>query len=237
MKLSSHRLRQEEKKFTRKLITSLAIVAASGIFVIFFGLPLLAKIVFFTSGGSQKQTQNSTDTSLILLPPTLDPIVTATNSARINVSGYSISDAMITVVVNDEEGAKIPTDKDGKFNTSEITLKEGENKINVFVVKKDQESSPSATYVVNYKKSGPKIEISSPSNGAKIHQDSRDIIIIGNTDEGNRLTINDRFVIVQNDGSFSFKVTLSDGDNTIKLQAIDEAGNKTDQELKVIFSS
>lgn len=236
MKLSSHRLRQEEKKFTRKLITSLTIVAVSGIFVIFFGLPMLAKIVFFTSGPSQKQTQNSTDTSL-LLPPALDPIVTATNSARINVSGYSISDATITVVVNGEESTKIPTDKDGKFNTSEIILKEGENKINAFVIKKDQESSPSATYIVNYKKSSPKIEISSPPNGAKIHQDSRDIIIIGNTDEGNRLTINDRFVIVQNDGSFSFKVTLSDGDNTIKLQAIDEAGNKTDQELKVIFSS
>lgn len=237
MKLSSHRLRQEEKKFTRKLITSLTIVAVSGIFVIFFGLPMLAKIVFFTSGGSQKQSKNTTDASLALLPPTLDPIVTATNSARINVSGYSISDSTITVVVNGEESAKIPTDKDGKFNTTEIILKEGENKINAFVVRKDQESSPSATYIVNYKKSNPKIEIFSPQNGARIHQDSRDIYISGTTDAGNRLTINDRLVIVQNDGSFNFKVTLSDGDNTIKLQAADEAGNKTDQELKVIFSS
>ncbi len=237
MKLSSHRLRQEEKKFTRKLITSLVIVAASGIFVIFFGLPLLAKVVFFMSGGSQKQTQNTTDTSLALLPPTLDPIVTATNSARINISGYSVIDATITVVVNGEESAKIPTDKDGKFSTSEITLKEGENKINAFVAKKDQESSPSVTFVVIYKKSNPNIEISSPKNGARIHQDSRDISISGLTDAGNRLTINDRLVIVQNDGSFNFKVTLTDGDNTIKLQAADDAGNTTDQELKVNFSS
>ncbi len=189
------------------------------------------------SGGSQKQTQNTTDTSLALLPPTLDPIVTATNSARINISGYSISDAMITVVVNGEESAKIPTDKDGKFNTAEITLKEGENKINAFVTRKDQESSPSATFIVIYKKSNPKIEISAPLNGARIHQDSRDITISGTTDPGNRMTINDRLVIVQGDGSFNFKVTLSDGDNTIKLQAADNAGNTTDQELKVNFSS
>ena len=236
MKLSSHRLRQEEKKFTRKLITSLTIVAVSGIFVIFFGLPLLAKVVYFTSG-TQKQTQNTSDTSLALLPPTLDPIVTATNSAKINVSGYSISDAAIIVVVNGEESTKIPTDKDGKFNSNEISLKEGENKINAFVVRKDQESSPSATFIVIYKKSNPKIEISSPENGARIRQDNRDITISGTTDPGNRMTINDRLVIVQNDGSFNFKVTLTDGDNAIQLQAIDEAGNITGQELKVNFSS
>ena len=236
MKLSSHRLRQEEKKFTRKLITSLTIVAVSGIFVIFFGLPLLAKVVYFTSG-TQKQTQNTSDTSLALLPPTLDSISTATNSAKINVSGYSISDAAIIVVVNGEESTKIPTDKDGKFNSNEISLKEGENKINAFVVRKDQESSPSATFIVIYKKSNPKIEISSPENGARIRQDNRDITISGTTDPGNRMTINDRLVIVQNDGSFNFKVTLTDGDNTIQLQAIDEAGNITGQELKVNFSS
>src|SRR3990167_2616665 len=224
MKLSSHRLRQEEKKFTRKLITSLTIVAVSGIFVIFFGLPLLAKVVYFTSG-TQKQTQNTSDTSLALLPPTLDSISTATNSAKINVSGYSISDAAIIVVVNGEESTKIPTDKDGKFNSNEISLKEGENKINAFVVRKDQESSPSATFIVIYKKSNPKIEISSPENGARIRQDNRDITISGTTDPGNRMTINDRLVIVQNDGSFNFKVTLSDGDNIIKLQAADDAGN------------
>ena len=236
MKLSSHRLRQEEKKFTRKLITSLTIVAVSGIFVIFFGLPLLAKVVYFTSG-TQKQTQNTSDTSLALLPPTLDPMATATNSAKINVSGYSISDAAIIVVVNGEESTKIPTDKDGKFNSNEISLKEGENKINAFVVRKDQESSPSATFIVIYKKSNPKIEISSPENGARIRQDNRDITISGTTDPGNRMTINDRLVIVQNDGSFNFKVTLTDGDNAIQLQAIDEAGNITGQELKVNFSS
>lgn len=237
MELSSHRLRQEEKKLTRKLATSLAIVAVSGIFVIFFGLPLLAKVVFFMTGGSPKQTQNTTDTSLALLPPTLNPIVTATNSARISISGYSVIDATITIVVNDEESAKVPTDKEGKFYTPEITLQEGENKINAFVVRKDQESSPSATYTVIYKKSNPKIEISSPQNGVHIRQDNRDIIILGTTDAGNRLTINDRLVIVQNDGSFNFKVTLSDGDNTIKLQAADNAGNITEQELKLNFSS
>lgn len=237
MKLSSHRLRQEEKKLTRKLAISLAIVAGSGIFVIFFGLPLLAKVVFFMTGGSQKQNQNTTDTSLALLPPTLNPIVTATNSARISISGYSVIDASITIVVNDEESAKVPTDKEGKFYTPEITLQEGENKINAFVVRKNQESSPSATYIVIYKKSNPQIEISSPQNGARIRQDNRDIIISGTTDAGNRLTINDRLVIVQNDGSFNFKVTLSDGDNTIKLQAADNAGNTTDQELELNFSS
>ena len=236
MKLSSHRLRQEEKKFTRKLITSLTIVIVSGIFVIFFGLPLLAKVVYFTSG-TLNQTQNTSDASLALLPPTLDSISTATNSAKINVSGYSISDAAIIVVVNGEESTKIPTDKDGKFNSNEISLKEGENKINAFVVRKDQESSPSATFIVIYKKSNPKIEISSPENGARIRQDNRDITISGTTDPGNRMTINDRLVIVQNDGSFNFKVTLTDGDNAIQLQAIDEAGNITGQELKVNFSS
>lgn len=49
------------------------------------------------------------------------------------------------------------------------------------------------------------------------------------------LRINGRIVIIENDGSFTYAVTLEDGDNNFEIVAEDKAGNKTTERLTVQF--
>lgn len=57
----------------------------------------------------------------------------------------------------------------------------------------------------------------------------KDLVIKGKTEPGATVTINDNAVKVDNDGSFTTKLTLKIGPNTIKVVAVDPAGNKTEK--------
>ena len=62
------------------------------------------------------------------------------------------------------------------------------------------------------------------------------VIVTGKVKEDSTVTINGRFVVVQNDGSFSYDFPLNDGDTILKITATDEAGNQTSVERKVTYS-
>ncbi|MBI4991234.1 hypothetical protein HZB96_04030 [Candidatus Gottesmanbacteria bacterium] len=236
--ISSHRLRAEEKKLFRKLVTTAVFLVLTVIIFIYAGIPLLVKIVVGISSlrGGGKQTEVATSTSL-LFPPVLDPLAEATNSAKITVSGFADKEVTVKIYVNSKESVKVLTDKDGKFSAANVVLAEGTNIITATVVKENKESSPTAEISVSFKKSAPKLEISEPSEGQKFFSDSKDIAISGETDPGNRVTVNDRLAIVNPNGKFDFRVSLSSGDNTFKIVATDDAGNKTEMERKVVYNS
>lgn len=236
MIISSHRMRAEEKKLYRKLITTIVFLVLTIVVIIYAGIPLLVKIVVGISSlrtGKQVETTNSTS---LIFPPVLDPVEEATNSAKIAVSGFAEKEATVKIYVNNKESVKVLADKDGRFSAPRVMLEEGANIINATIVKEDKESSPSGEFVVIYKKNAPKLEISSPNEGQKFFSDSKDITISGETDPGSRVTVNDRLAIVNPNGNFDFRVSLSSGENTFKIVAIDNAGNKTEMERKVTFT-
>ena len=169
------------------------------------------------------------------MPPVLDPLPEATNSGRIAVSGYAAKESNVLIFVNGSEEMKIIADKDGKFSTQLVPIKEGENTLYAIVAASDSQSSPSASYMVYYKKNEPKLEISGPQDGERFRDDQKEISITGATDEDSRVLINDRLVIVDVQGNFSYSVRLSDGENTFKIQAFDNAGNKTQKKLKITY--
>lgn len=237
MTISSHRLRAEEKKLYRKLIGTAVLLISIIVIFVYAGIPLIVKIVVSISslrgGGSAEMTTNSTS---LIFPPVLDPVAEATNSAKITVSGFAEKESTVKIYVNGKEGVKVLVDKDGRFTASRVILEEGANIITAITVKEDKESSPSGEFAVVYKKNAPKLEISVPSEGQKFFSDSKDITILGETDPGNRVTVNDRLAIVNPNGKFDFRVSLSSGENTFKIIATDDAGNKTEMERKVNYS-
>lgn len=235
MTISSHRLKIEEKKVYRKLLTSLGIFVAAILILIYAGIPILTKtIIFLTS--FRKENVVSTPENILINPPILDPLAEATNSGTIAVSGMADKEVTVRISVNGEELAKVPTDKDGKFTSKNIRLKEGENIITATTLREDKESSPSQPLLISFKKNPPKLDISAPVDGQKFIAEAKEITINGETDPGNRVTVNDRFVIVAQDGKFNYKVTLSDGGNNFKIIATDIAGNQTIVERKVNYS-
>ncbi len=234
--ISSHRLRAEEKKLYRKLITTIVFLVITIVVIMYAGIPLLVKIVVGISslrGGREAETTNSTS---LIFPPILDPVAEATNSGRIAVSGFAEKETTVKIYVNGRESVKVLADKDGRFNASRVMLEEGTNTLHATAVKEDKESSPSAEFTVIFKKNAPKLEISFPNEGQKFFSDSKDITISGETDSGNRVTVNDRLVIVNSNGKFDFRVSLSSGENTFKIAATDDAGNKTEMERKVNYT-
>lgn len=232
---STHRLRSEEKKFVRKLTTIFISLLLFIVFVVYAGLPLFAKFIIAVTSINQKPVkQNQSENAFLLFPPVLDPLQEATNSGLIKVSGTGDKEATIKIVLNNVEILKVLSDKDGRFQTAKIKLSEGTNTISATSTLNNQESSPSTQLTIIFKKSQPNLEVENPKDNQKF-SDNKEITISGTTDPENRVTINERFVIIGWDGKFKYPVTLTDGDNNLKIIASDNAGNQTTVERKVIF--
>lgn len=235
MTLSSHRLKVEERKVYRKLVTTVVIFFVSIIVIIYAGIPLLTKMILFLSSGSNS-TNTSVNNTLSVNPPILNSLAEATNSATISVSGTADKNTTVKISINDTEVVSVLVDKDSNFLAKNLRLTEGSNSIVATELVGNQESSPSAIVEITYKQKPPQLDISSPGEGQKFLAESQNINISGDTDPGNKVTINDRMAIVGPDGKFNFPVSLSNGDNNYKIVATDIAGNQTIIERKVSYT-
>ena len=83
----------------------------------------------------------------------------------------------------------------------------------------------------------PLLEITSPADGASFSgSKNQKVKIEGKTESDVNLVINERFVTVRDDGTFSFEVTLAEGDNPFNVKASDKAGNATEKNLTLKYA-
>ncbi len=213
------------------IFTLLASVLLIG-FLAVVGIPLLVKISVFL--GSTKTGIISTNDTTSPFPPTLDDLPNATNSARIIIKGYGEPGGTAHVFLNNNEIDKIIIDKDGLFST-DAKLTKGKNYITATVTDAaDNSSEQIDPILIQYMDKGPKLDIAQPADNDKVSL--AELTIQGVTDENATVTINDRFVTVNTDGSFEFPYRLSDGDNNLTITATDPAGNQTVVNRKVTKS-
>src|SRR3989338_1542065 len=231
---SSHRIKIEERKLYKKAALFIAAMIGFGIFMIFIGVPVFAQAILFISGFRKDKTPvNVSVSENALFPPSLDPLSEATNTATIALSGYGEKDASVVVFVNDKETKKAQTDSIGKFFILNLPIKEGSNIITAKSIKDDKESSPSSSFTVSYLNKPPKLDIDSPHDGDKFSSEKKQAIVSGITDPDNRITVNDRMVVVNTQGQFRFAYPLSEGDNELTIKAYDPAGNSSEKKIKV----
>lgn len=172
----------------------------------------------------------------LLAPPVLNIPYEATNTATLNISGYSTPNSQVKLYVDSELVDITSVDREGNFSTSGISLTLGTNSIfGKTVDEKDQESLPSKTIEVLYDSDKPKLEVTSPSDGASITGE-RKIQVTGKTEPEAKVFINDNRAIVNSDGNFTYTLSLNDGENNLKIKALDNATNITEVERKVTFS-
>ena len=90
------------------------------------------------------------------------------------------------------------------------------------------------------KNSAPTLDISTPSDGQRFDKNSigsgNSISVSGKTDQGVSVTVNGFWAVVDDSNNFSYTLPLQNGDNQIKIIAIDQAGNKTEKDIKVNYS-
>lgn len=234
----SRLVRIEEKKSLRKafFFSLLTIVLLLGL--IFVGIPLLTKMAVFLSeirGSGQSTEQNDT---IAPQPPRFNSLPEDTKEQTLSVSGFAEPSSTVEIFLNDSPIATTTTTAEGTFNFEKINLNQGKNEIYGLVSDKaGNKSQASPKTIVVFDNTPPKLEIAEPQNGAALSGErKRKIKISGQSEEDVSLMVNDRLVIVDQEGKFSTDFSLSEGENLIEITATDRAGNQSEQEVKVSFS-
>jgi hypothetical protein len=235
--MSYSRLRRfEEHRQERKIVGALAGIFAIFLFLAFFGIKILTGFSLLVDNIRGKQTTEQTAEQLIL-PPELDPLPIATNSATLTVTGKGTADLTVILYINDMDTKKMTVEKDGTFQFKDVTLAEGSNSLSAKLTDdKNNISALSEVISVTIKKSKPTLEITAPNDGDTISGENASVTITGKTEEGNTVTVNGRIVVMKADGSFSYPYTLGEGDTNIQIIATDPAGNQTKAERKVKYT-
>jgi len=235
--MSYSRLRKfEEHRQERKIIGSIVGIFAIFAFLMFFGLKLLtgfSLLIDNIRGGSTPATAQQQ----LILPPELDPLPIATNSATIQVTGKGTAGLTAILYINDMDTKKVIVDKDGSFKFTSVNLGNGSNVLSAKLTDDKKNTSVlSGVITINYIKRKPTLDISGPNDNAQIRGDQNIVTIIGKTEDTNSVTINDRVVVMHADGSFSYDYPLGEGDTTLQIVATDPAGNQTKVERKVNYA-
>ncbi len=232
----SRSTRRLAKKSRRKLILSIVIILVLGYGAVFWILPTFIGGIGILNGAIHpiKKTDTSVADNPTLAPPQLSIPYEATNSSTINIKGYSTG-AKVEIFLDDQQVQTTDVQSDGSFIASSIDLSLGTNNIyGKSVDDKNQESLASKTIRILYDNTDPKLDISNPSDGASIKSE-RKLNVTGQTDPDAYVFVNGSQAIVQQDGSFTYQISLSDGDNNINIKAQDQASNTTEINRKVNF--
>jgi len=201
-----------------------------------FGLNLFVDWAFLITQktSSIKPTPSSQNSKIALITePILEEMPDATNEAILYIKGQADPDTQIQLFQNKQRVATIDADFEGRFEFEQVL----EERSNQFYVKSidpySRKSTQSKFYSVTFIDEPPNLEISSPEDGKKYYESS--LTVEGQTDKEVFVKINNIPVVIKADGSFTYNLNLSKGDNEIKVVATDLAGNTTQKNLKVIY--
>ncbi len=226
----------EERKNIRKAFVFAFLTIATLAIFIFLGIPAIAKFAaFLTDLRKSGEPVEKVDTTPPV-PPKLDPLPEFTNQVRVELKGSTEPGATVVLFINNKKD-EVLANKGGVFTYS-LPLNKGENTISALA--KDSagnESQESSTHKITYDDEPPEIEVNSPEDGTTYYgSKQRQIVIEGKTEELASVTINDRIVVVESDGSFAFATTLTEGENSFTIKAQDSAGNATEKSITLHFS-
>ena len=205
-------------------------------FTFTFGLKLVINSTIFISNlFSSKNNDTNNQEQEVYGHLSVDNIPNATNSAEFEISGSVLNFDLLTFYINDQKTDEINVDSKDSYTTTIGDLDEGDNTLFLIAKTKDNKyRKKSDTFTIIYKKTKPLLEISEPTDKAKVNNSS--ITIKGKTDKETYIKINDMPVVVNANGSFEYSVNLKDGDNEFKIIATDIASNTEEKTITVNYN-
>ena len=233
----SYRYTVEQKKNIRKTFLLTLLTLGTGGLIFFFGVPFLAKFALLFSNIKKSSQQIESKDTTPPPPPSIATLPEAINKLRLEISGSAEPGSSVKVFVN-EVTEETVANENGKFTTI-ANLNNGENII--YAISTDSsgnDSQKSKIYKVSYDNDAPDIEVTNPQDGAEFFgSKQRQVTIEGKTESGAALKINDRLVVVEDNGSFSFTTTLQEGENTFTINSQDKSGNSSEKKITLKYSS
>jgi hypothetical protein len=228
-------LRTKQRSQKTIILTSLGIIIIL-ILLIKFGINLLVGFSVFIAGNKNQPAANTNPSaSSFIAVPVLNPLLNATNSASIVVSGNSQTGLKIDLYINSNLKDSTQADNNGNFSFEE-TLSPGDNQIQAKAEKDNKSSDFSNSYTVTLKTNAPSLSVDSPSEGQSFSKDQNNVEVKGKTDPNVNVTINGFIAVIDENNNYSYTLPLQNGDNQIKVIATDQAGNTSEKDLKVTYS-
>ena len=158
--------------------------------------------------------------ALILKPPDI-AVDNPPNDLWINQKLLSVQGRVSPGTELDVNGKKAAVDEEGVYAV-DLLLQEGENLIAFKAV--DGVGNTSETERRVYLKTRPPaISLTSVKEGMEVREPS--LLVVGQTEVGASVRLNGRELAVDSRGGFQSLVNLVEGDNLIKAEVIDRAGN------------
>lgn len=245
-------VRKAEKKLARRrhpfaatVVGSIVLGIAGSFFAQAVGVSLLAGIEDLGGSLVSALPQNE-DSELVMserqvtvsTAPILDtlPEFVSVNVFQFEgrVPAFALKpDSVISLSLNGKVITDLTILPDGRFGGVPLQLQDGPNVIKAALVEGTTEiATTSHTVVVDRK--APSITILRPTKGQAIEGD--EVIVEGSTEAGADVTINDRALRPNPDGSFTERVLAAPGPFKIVIVAKDRAGNETKTEINVNVS-
>ena len=219
--------RLEDRRNSRKAILLILGTIVLLALAVFLGIPVLVKMAIFF--GDLKASRTPVDKTDLISPP--PPSFTlpydATNSARQTVSGSSEAGSTVYMTLNGESVGNVVTKDDGTFTLGDIRLQDGDNAlVAVAIDQAGNKGNPSPEVDVFYSNKPPELAVET-----SMVADNK--VQIKGTTNGERLTANDRLIIVSQTGKFDTTISLNPDEKVMVFVTTDRAGNQTRKEVEL----
>jgi len=227
------KMNKEHKRYYKIAFLYIFLTTALIVSILKFGLAGAIKISEIIQRGKPIEESNLYEN--ILPVPQFYPIIEATNSAALILSGYSLPNNNVDIYLNDFNVKSFEVDSEGKF-IGDISLSLGI--CTIYGITKDnqnKQSPKSKTWTIFYGNSPPYLEILEPANDSVIKSKNSLIDLKGKALNVSKVTINDHLIILEKDGAFTYQVKLQTGDNKFKIICLDPAQNQTELEWNLKY--
>lgn len=238
---SSYRLRNVRKYKSRSkqnFIITLIITFALLYIAFFWILPnLIGGVGFLRNFNSPVKKVTNNTSEILLAPPVLNIPYEATNTAQIDITGYSTPKSKVELFIDDDKKQTVDVEGDGSFTFQNVSLSLGTNNIyGKTVDEAGKESLSSKIITVIFDNQKPIINLSEPDDNKIIQGGDKKVKFAGKTEVGVNIFINDSQIIVSKDGNFESYQSLNDGDNNFDIKAMDLASNITQISRRIIYT-
>ncbi len=183
-----------------------------------------------TAKGTMMAGSQSANVLVDTQPPTLRLAnldeVSRVREASLTIEGLTDPDAVVQLA---GEPQMVPVDADGRFSLKR-QLAEGSNVIQVSATDPAGNVASLTREIILVTKP-PEITIAAPANDLWTNESL--IIVTGAVPKGASLKVNGQEATVGTDGQFEREVILQEGDNILRIEATDDVGNVTSQEIIV----
>jgi bacillopeptidase F len=227
--MGRYKIKGEKKQSRIFLLLSIVFL----IVMVKWGAPAF---INFMAGDSKGRTDIAEEDIVPPQKPVISALPEAINTSEVTVSGYTEALASLDLVVDGEMVLSGKADDQGSFELK-YSLSKGEHQISVKAKDEAENESESDISKIIFDPDSLEITINDPKDGSEIiGVNNKNIKIQGKVSKpDSTVKVGGSFALVDSEGNFSQTISLNEGENEIRIEAEDRAGNKVEKSMRLKY--